>query len=139
MDLVPLRELKIQVIYKIFLVLFRWKDKDKGGTSEYLLFLRGQEMKLRNTEGVQIYCKDNINNRNSTASLFFPMKCSCFYFWATFLLLWQQHITHNKLFIQVEIEGLGKCSCLNPRTLSSWKGCVIPKLEVGKALEEWGH
>lgn len=38
-NLVPVSELKIQVIYKIFLVcLFEWKDKDKGGT-EIAFFL----------------------------------------------------------------------------------------------------
>lgn len=54
-------------------------------------FLRDWEMELRNTEGFQIHYRDNINNRNSTASLYFPL--NVLIFGGLFFLLQQQQIT----------------------------------------------
>lgn len=68
--------------------LFAWKDQESQGT-EIAFCLKRSELKL---EGSQISWQDNSRNRNSTASLHFPLNALLVFFLVSLFFLSQQHI-----------------------------------------------
>lgn len=71
--------------------LFAWKDQESQGT-EIAFCLKRLELKLSNTEGSQISWQNNSRNRNSTASLHFPLNVFLVFFLVSLFFLLQRHI-----------------------------------------------